>query len=161
MANDTRHLPKLKKKINATFPDQLYFVTAKANTPEIVPNANKVSAYVAPNKESNILTAANIIKKDILQNWSDKTKTKPAWPSTTEQFSASEKNIPESVHLFLKELLKSEKHIVSRSENIAKVVESYAADLVHELSRGEIMTSNHFLLGLGIHNITGSFDQMI
>ena len=36
---------------------------AKANTPEIVLSAHKVSAYVAPIKESNILTAANIIKK--------------------------------------------------------------------------------------------------
>ena len=62
-ANDTRYRSKLKKKIEAAFPDQLYFETAKANTPEIVLNANKVSAYVAPTKESNILTAANIIKK--------------------------------------------------------------------------------------------------
>ena len=134
---------------------------AKANTPEIVLNAHKVSAYVAPTKESNILTAANIIKKDILRYCSDKTKTKPAWPPTTEQFSTSEKNVPESVYLFLKELLKSEKHSVSRSENIARVVESYAADLVHGVSRGEVMTSKHFLLGLGIYNITGLFDQII
>ena len=61
-ANDTRYRSKLKKKIEAAFPDQLDFVTAKANTPEIVLNANKVSAYVAPTKESNILTAVNIIK---------------------------------------------------------------------------------------------------
>ena len=96
-----------------------------------------------------------------MQYCNDKTKIKPACPPTTEQFSTSEKNIPESVHLFLKELLKSEKHSVSRSENIARVVESYAADLVHGVSRGEVMTSKHFLLGLGIYNITGLFDQII
>ena len=107
------------------------------------------------------MTAANIIQKDILRYCSDKTKTKPAWPPTTEQFSTSEKNVPESVYLFLKELLKSEKHSVSRSENIARVVESYAAYLVHGVSRREIMTSKHFLLGLGFHNITGLFDQII
>ena len=48
------------KKIEAAFPDQLYFVTAKANTPEFVLNANEISAYVVPTNESNILTAANI-----------------------------------------------------------------------------------------------------
>ena len=123
-ANDTQYRMKLKKEIKAAFPDQLYFVTAKAVTPEIVLNANKVSGYVALTKESNILTAANI-KKDILQYCSDKTKTKRAWRPTTEQFSTSESSsLPESVHLFLKELLKSEKHSVPRSENIARVVES-------------------------------------
>ena len=40
-------------------------------------------------------------------------------------------------------------------------MESYAADLVHGINRGEIMTSKHFLLGLGIYNITSSFDQII
>ena len=47
----TQYRSNLKKKIEATFPDQLHFVTAKANTPEIVLNANKVSAYVAGTNE--------------------------------------------------------------------------------------------------------------
>ena len=40
-------------------------------------------------------------------------------------------------------------------------MESFEADLVHGVRRGEIMTLKHFLLGLGIHNITGLFDQII
>ena len=55
-----------KKKKTAAFLDQLYFVTPKENTPEIVLSANKFSAFVAPTNENKILTAANIIKKDIL-----------------------------------------------------------------------------------------------
>ena len=39
-------------------------------------------------------------------------------------------------------------------------MESYAADLVHGVSRGIIMASKHFLLGFGIHNIAGLFDQL-
>ena len=119
-------------------------MTVKANAPEIVLSANKVSVYVALTNESIILTAANIIKKDILQYCSEKTKR--AWPPTTEQFSTSERNLTESVHLLLKELFRSEKHSVSRSENITRVVESYAADIVHAVSRGGIMTSKHLLL---------------
>ena len=71
-------------------------MTAKANTSEIALNANKVSLYVAPINESNIVTAANIITK--IYNSTE--QTKPAWPPTTEQFSTSERNIPESVYLF-------------------------------------------------------------
>ena len=62
--HNTLYWSTLKKKM-AAFLDQLHFVTAKANTPEIILNANKVSAYVVSNNESNILTAANIIKKKI------------------------------------------------------------------------------------------------
>ena len=76
------------------------------------------------------MTAANIIKKIYCSS----EQTKPVWPPTTEQFLTSERNIPESIHLIFKELLKSEKHSVSRSENITRVMESYAADLVHGLN---------------------------
>ena len=94
--HDSWYRSKLKKKVEAAFPDQLYFVTAKANTSEIALNANKVSLYVAPINESNIVTAVNIITKI----YSSTEQTKPAWPPTTEQFSTSERNIPESVYLF-------------------------------------------------------------
>ena len=90
-------------------------------------------------------------KKDILQYCSE--QTRPAWPPTTEQFSTFERNIPESIfNLFLAELLQLEKHGVSRSEILTRVVESYVAEIVHWISRGEITSQNifrHFLLGLG------------
>ena len=76
-------------------------------------------------------------------------QTKPARLPTPEQFSTSERNIPESVHLFLKELFKPEKRSVSRSENITRVVEAHAADLVHGISRGEIDIK---VLSVGIRN---------
>ena len=42
-------------------------MAARANTTEIVLSANKFSVCVTLTNESIILTAANIIKKDILQ----------------------------------------------------------------------------------------------
>ena len=102
-------------------------------------------------------------KKDILQYCSE--QTRPAWPPTTEQFSTFERNIPESIfNLFLAELLQLEKHGVSRSEILTRVVESYVAEIVHWISRGEITSSKHFqTLSVGIRNqnITGLFDQII
>ena len=89
-----------------------------------------------------ILTAVNIIKKRYIALCSEKTKS--AWPPTTEQTSTSERNIPESVYLLLTQLLKLEKHSVSRSENMTKAVESYAVDLVHGVSREEIIRSKRF-----------------
>ena len=63
------------------------------------------------------------------------------------------KEIPESLRLFLTELLTSEKTVFLEVKIITKVMESYAADLKHGVSREEIMTSKHFLLGLEMHNI--------
>ena len=63
------------------------------------------------------------------------------------------KEIPESLRLFLTELLTSEKTVFLEVKIITKVMESYAADLKHGVSREEIMTSKHFLLGFEIHNI--------
>ena len=48
-ANNTRHRSKFEKYIGAAFSD---LVAAKANTPKIVLNANKVSAYVTPTNEN-------------------------------------------------------------------------------------------------------------
>ena len=102
-------------------------------------------------------------KKDILQYCSE--QTRPAWPPTTEQFSTFERNIPESIfNLFLAELLQLEKHGVSRSEILTRAVESYVAEIVHWISRGEITSSKHFqTLSVGIRNqnITGLSDQII
>ena len=67
-------MEQIKEKNRDCISDQLYFVTAKASSPEIVLNANKVRAYVPPTNKSNILTAANIIKNDILQYCSEQTK---------------------------------------------------------------------------------------
>ena len=40
-------------------------------------------------------------------------------------------------------------------ENISRFIESFCADLIHVVSKGNVMTPKHYLLGLGIHNMTG------
>ena len=34
-------------------------------------------------------------------------------------------------------------------------MDSYSADFIHGVSRGQVVTAKHFLVGLGLHNITG------
>ena len=58
-----------------------------------------------------------------------------------------------SVILFLKNLLKHSKHAVSVKK--VRLIESYASDFIHEVRNGEVLTPKHFLLGLGLHSITG------
>ena len=50
-------------------------------------------------------------------------------------------------------LLKSTNH--PNSEKVSRMVTSFSQDLIHGISRGRVITLKHFLLGLGLHNITG------
>ena len=60
---------------------------------------------------------------------------------------------PPSVSLFLTNLFKSSKHGVTR--NIRKLVESYSPDFIYSVSKGEVLTPKHFLLGISLHDMTG------
>ena len=36
-----------------------------------------------------------------------------------------------------------------------RLIQSYPSDLIHGVTRGKTITAKHFLLGLGLHNLTG------
>ena len=36
-----------------------------------------------------------------------------------------------------------------------RLTQSYPSDLIHGVTRGKTITAKHFLLGLGLHNLTG------
>ena len=55
--------------------------------------------------------------------------------------------------LFLTNLSKTTGH--SAGDNTKRLIDSYSADMIHGVSRGEVLTPKHFLLGLGIYNLTG------
>ena len=74
------------------------------------------------------------------------------WPPMIDQPSTK---LPELVTLFMTELLKTERHSASRSENIGNLIQSYSSDLVHGVSRGDTIAAKHFLLAVGVQNITG------
>ena len=75
------------------------------------------------------------------------------WPISLEEVSSDSRQPPESVLEFLSCLLKNKDH--PNREVVNRLIQSYAADLVHGVTRGRFITSKHFLLGLGLHNITG------
>ena len=93
-----------------------------------------------------------------LQNFYEKTiyttvkSYRTPWPPMIDQPSTK---LSELVTLFMTELLKTERHSPSRSENIGNLIQSYSSDLVHGVSRGDTIAAKHFLLAVGVQNITG------
>ena len=52
--------------------------------------------------------------------------------------------------------MKDKEHSALRSSNIQRLIDSFAADMIHGVTRGKTITAKHFLLPLGLHNLTGS-----
>ena len=59
------------------------------------------------------------------------------------------------VKLFLNTLLYSGKKNIDKLDARTRLVESFCADFVHAASKGEVITPKHYLLSLGMHNMTG------
>ena len=149
---DTRYRSKLKSRIKTTFPSKLYFLTVNSNIPEVVINASAIDSHITFNDHSHIIQqAARYLREDILEYVS--TKPELTWPISLEEVSSDSRQPPESVLEFLSCLLKNKDH--PNREVVNRLIQSYAADLLHGVTCGRFITSKHFLLGLGLHNITG------
>ena len=153
---DDRYRNKLKKRIEKTFPNELLFVKAKEKTPEIVVSRSILENTVHRSIDMNatIIEVASLLRQDIISQC--KTFEETNWPPNVEELEA--RKIPDSVELFLTNLLKSKNSTTNNNENTTRLIDSYAADMVHGVTHGKVLTKKHFLLALGIHSITGMKD---
>ena len=77
-------------------------------------------------------------------------------PLTVESITTEFGEPPESLKLFLTTLLCiGNKRKTDKLETLPRLVESFCADFVHAVSNGKVITPKHYLLDLGIHNMTG------
>ena len=53
------------------------------------------------------------------------------------------------------------KHSTMASDNLSRLIDSFGADLFHGVSRGKAITAKHFLLALGLHNLTGKKEAVV
>ena len=151
--DDTRYRSKLKQRIISHFKNELLFLTPSNRKEEIVVSASCFDGKSF--REEDIITeAARIIRDDILRKFKEVKETN--WPPTHEELSSSSMQPPDSVFKLLNTLLKYDTNHADLSPNITRLVESYAYDIVHGVTRGKVMQKKHYLLGLGLHNLTGS-----
>ena len=57
--------------------------------------------------------------------------------------------------LFLNTFLYSGKKNIGKLDALPRLFESFCADFVHAVSKGQVIMPKHFLLSLGMHNMTG------
>ena len=71
------------------------------------------------------------------------------WPQTVKDLKNGGRNPPYSTVEFLTMLLPSKKN-QTRSKLLSRLTEYHAADIIHSVTRGNIIITKHFLLALGM-----------
>ena len=151
--DDTRCRAKLKSRVQSSFGENhLYFLSVSKNILEVVINADAIHSHTLFNDRAHIIEqAAQHLRGDILSFAN--TTPELSWPIHLKDLTSSAREPPPSVDAFLRNLLTTKEH--SGSDTANRLIKSYSADLVHGVTKGKFITSKHFLLGLGLHNITG------
>ena len=76
-----------------------------------------------------------------------------SWPINIDELGSENRNPPESVTFFLTQHLRNKDH--PNREGLTRLIEPYTSDLIYVVTRGKVITTKHFLLGLGLHSIAG------
>ena len=151
-AGDRRYRGKLKRKLQEYFSDSITFVTIDGKTPQVIINSKRLNeSTMIKNKDIVIKYAARYIQEDI-QKFA-KELPELSWPPSINELETQEQQIPKSVTEFFETLLKPQAH--TSPEKIKLLVQSYSNDVIHSVTRGRVITLKHFLVGLGIYNLTG------
>ena len=109
------------------------------------------STTIVKDKNMVLLKAAEYLRNDILEHIASCDTSN--WPPTVENLSEFDENFPKSLSMFLTKILKAKDNPLSGS--MQRYVHSFGSDLVNAMANGKIVTLKHFLLGLGLYNITG------
>ena len=75
------------------------------------------------------------------------------WPPCLDELNSQERRPPDCLTAFITHLLTGSDQ--QNSESVGRLIQSYASDLIYGVTRGNVITAKHFLLGLGLHNMTG------
>ena len=115
-------------------------------------NADAINSHtLIKNQDHLLMKAAECLRQDILEYAKNIPDSK--WPPTVEDLSSDARKPPKSLESFVSYLLKHKDH---PNRNIVnRFIQSYPSDLIHGVTRGKVITGKHFLLGLGLHNVTG------
>ena len=154
LLDDTRYRNKLKNRLQNEFGDQITFLQSHQNNlPEVVISTETLTS-TSFHHDPNLVVkrAARILQTAILDKFKD--LPQPRWPPTAEELESEKFKPPSMLLSFIESLLTTSEK--SRSTKMNRLTESISQDIVFNLCEGKVLQSKHFLLALGLHNLTGS-----
>ena len=149
---------KLKERLTKTFGDQLVFIQVEYHSPQVVITRECLRTQSLPRnspcvQQFTIKRAASLVRESVIQ-FVEESDPLP-WPPTVESLAKREKQYPELLQLFFKELLSpKESHHVT-SERVNRLTNSFSQDVIRSVSKGKFLTPKHASVGLGLHSMTG------
>ena len=153
--NDKRYRYKLKERLERHFGNDIFFLTLPPPTEDCIIIGRKALKEEPLThcftQDSAFKYAAETMKNDILTHYHNLGDIE--WPPTIEELSTDERKAPRSVYTFLEYLLKLDNK--EKDIKLDTLVDSFAQDFLHGVTRGRMITAKHFLMGLGLHNMTG------
>lgn len=152
--DDSRYRAKLKRRIQNDFKDAVSFFSVGKNLPDMVINtALPVEEIAFHDKQGCVIKAAEYLRNDILTYC--ETLPELSWPPTIEELSSEEREPPSSLLLFERHLLNVNSSKKKPSDLVVRKMNSMISDMINAVSQGKTVTLKHYLLALGLHNMTG------
>ena len=149
---ETRYRSKLKNRIPSAYTEKLFFLRLDQKMAEVVVSSEGVKPHYVFNDHDQIIKqAADHLRNDILEY--AKRIPELNWPPCLDELNSQERLPPDCLTVFITHLLIGSDQ--QNSESVGRLIQSYASDLIYGVTRGNIITAKHFLLGLGLHNMTG------
>lgn len=152
----SRH--KLKERLTKSFGDQIVFLQAEYHISQVVISKEclhnqMISGSSTRIQQSALKRAASFLQESVL-SFLEEADPLP-WPPTVESLVSRERQYPELLQLFFKELLsfKGSHHVTA--ERVDRLTDSFCQDVIHAVSKGKFLTPKHASLGLGLHSMTG------
>ena len=152
----SRH--KLKERLTKSFGDQIVFLQAEYHISQVVISKEclhnqMISGSSTRIQQSALKRAASFLQESVL-SFLEEADPLP-WPPTVESLVSRERQYPELLQLFFKELLsfKGSHHVTA--ERVDRLTDSFCQDVIHAVSKGKFLTLKHASLGLGLHSMTG------
>ena len=149
---------KLKERLTKSFGDQIVFLQAEYHISQVVISKECLHNQMISGSSTRIQQyalkrAASFLQESVL-SFLEEADPLP-WPPTVESLVSRERQYPELLQLFFKELLsfKGSHHVTA--ERVDRLTDSFCQDVIHAVSKGKFLTPKHASLGLGLHSMTG------
>ena len=151
---DSRYTSKLKERLKTYFGDSIVFLSRKnRDCTELVVGTEHIDQFVICTPNQTLERAAEILANDTLKKFNDNSEV--PWPPTTEELSSNKWTPPDSIYTFLTALFKHGIHnYITNAQK--RWINSIACDMVYGITNGQLIQLKHFLLAIGLHDLTGS-----
>ena len=155
---DSRYRHKLKLRLQDKYGEEITFFQTNRQCVEVVLRTNNLAEALNAMTDTDrcLKNVARRLRSDLLTycEKNGENNGPPTIESATEEYGKP----PASVELFLSCVLKDNevrKRQKGNTENLSRLIDSFTADLVNAVSKEKVITPKHYLVGLGIHNMTG------